>query len=215
LGWLVLGALLVGLGLAHRPLLRLAAGALVADDSDGGAPWLVPFDDGQVYTYAAERCRADAETRVLLIERAPDRLQALVGFPSWAEERRRMLLARGVAARAVEVLPAATEDDWDGARALRGWLADHPGARVAVLCDRFRSRRLRIVFDRVLGPDADRARVVAVPDRRYDETNWWRSKDGLVGWWDGFVSLGYTGLIGEGNPPTPLWDPDAYERGLP
>jgi hypothetical protein len=215
LRWLVVGALLVGTALARGPLLRLAARPLIAGGPEAGAAWLVPLDGDEVTERVAECCRAAPEARVLLIQRAPDRLEALGIVPPWAEGRRRVLLARGVPAAAVEVLAGATASDWDRARALRGWLEGHPGARVAVLCDRFHSRRLRLILDRALGAEAGRARVTAVPDRGYDETNWWRCKAGLLGWWDGYTGLGYVWLAGEGDRPLPPPDADDYERGLP
>jgi hypothetical protein len=215
LRWLVVGALLAGVVLARRPLLRLAACPLITRDSGAEARWLVPLDSEEAFDHVAGSCRSDPEARILLIERAPNRLQVLGVVPSWAEGRRHILLARGVPAEAVEVLPGATESDWDQARVLRGWLEEHPGAHVAVFGDRFHSRRQRIVLDRVLGPEAGRAHVVAVSDGRYDEMNWWQVKAGLVGWWEGITSLGYVCLAGEGDGPAPPWDPDLYERGLP
>ena len=56
---------------------------------------------------------------------------------------------------------------------------------------------------------------MALADRRYNETNWWQSKDGMVNWWNGCLKLGYVWLAGEDVEPEPAWDPDAYERALP
>jgi hypothetical protein len=210
----VLAAALLALLLGHRPLLRLAAGALVAEDSAEGVLWVVPFDADRLADDAAGRCRRAPATRVLLIERPPDRTQRLGVRASWAEELHSALRSRGVPESAVDVLPGGPRSDWDVARALRTWLAGHPGAAVAAVCDRFGSRRLRTVLDQVLGPDAPRVRVVALPDRRYDESNWWRSKDGVVGFWGGVTGLAYAALVGEGDSPDPDWDADAYERAL-
>jgi hypothetical protein len=212
--WLLLAAVLIGLLSGHRPLLRLAACTFIAEDSDAEAAWLVPLSGDSVDEHVARRWRAMPGTQVLLFERAPDRLVSVGVLRPWADAHRSTLLARGVAAPAVEVLPEETRSDWDCARGLRGWLEAHPGSDVALLCDRFGSRRLRVILDRVLGPVAPRARIVALPDRRYDETNWWRTKEGVVGCWEALAGLCFTWLAGEGERPAPLRDPDAYEQAL-
>jgi hypothetical protein len=198
--WLVAGALVPGVFLARGPQLRGLAGLLTAEGPDRAVAGVVLVRGDRIHDAAAARVR-DGAAEVLLIERVPLRYEALGVIPVRTEIDRRALEARGVPAPAIHVLSEQTHDDWDGARVLNGWLRDHPGAHVAVLCDRFGSRRQRIILDRVLVPDAARAHVVALPDRRYDETNWWRSKDGLASWWEGFVGLSYVSLAGEGEKP--------------
>jgi hypothetical protein len=198
--WLVAGALVLGVFLARGPLLRGLAGLLIAEGPDRAVAGVVPVRGDRMHDAAAARVR-DGATEVLLIERVPLRHEALGVIPVRTEIDRRALEARGAPAPAIRVLSEQTLDDWDGARVLRDWLRDRPEAHVAVLCDRFGSRRQRIILDRVLGPDAARVHVVALPDRRYDETNWWRSKDGVAGWWEGLVTLGYVWLAGEGDKP--------------
>jgi hypothetical protein len=210
----LLGALLVALVAWHDPFLRLTAGLLTADESVDDARWLVPLSGDQVDDRVSDLLRAAPETRILLVEHAPSRLQSSGVLPSWVQWHYKLLLARGVPEESVDVLSGATETDWDRARVLGGWLEHHPGAEVAVLCGQFASRRMRVILDRVLGPMAARARIIALPDRRYDETNWWRSKDGVAAWWAGLAGLGFVALVGEGDRPMPPRDPDEYARSL-
>jgi hypothetical protein len=200
LPWLVAAGLVVALYLGRAPLLRGLGGLLIADEPDRAAAAVLLVRGDRRHDAAAARVR-DGAGEVLLIERVPLRYEALGVVPTQTETNGRALEARGVPASAIHVLSEQTRDDWDGARVLHDWLREHPGADVAVLCDRFGSRRERIILDRVLGPDASRVRVVALPDRRYDESNWWRSKDGLARWWDRFVSLCYVWAAGEGDEP--------------
>jgi len=73
----------------------------------------------------------------------------------------------------------------------------------------------RIVLDTVLQPDhAARVEILALPDRRYDETNWWYSRRGVKGLFYGYLTLAYAWFQGEDVPPRKLWDPDDYERML-
>lgn len=214
LRWLLFGVLLLALFLGRASLLRGLAGLLIADEPDGGATEIVLLRGDRMHDAAAGRVREGRAVEVLLIAKVPLRHEALGVVPLRTEIDRRALEDRGVSASVIRTLPGQARDDWDAARALHDWLRDHPEAQAAVLCDRFGSRRLRVLLDRVLGPDAARVHVMGLPDRRYDETNWWRHKDGLAGWWDGAVALGYVWLAGEGDKPRAKWDLDAYERAL-
>jgi hypothetical protein len=212
---LLTGALLLSLALFRTPLLRGAAGLLIAGGQESASPWLVVMDSGLDPDLVASLFREGAPPRVVLIEPAPDRLQALGILPPPTDLEKGALERRGVPPPSIDVLPGLARDDWDRARALRDWLQDRPGAHADVLCKRFGSRRMRIILGRVLGAAAARVRVVALADRRYDETDWWQSKKGVDDCWHGFVGLTYVWLAGEGDKSGPAWDPDAYERALP
>jgi hypothetical protein len=216
LRWLLPGVLVVGFVLVHRPFLRLLGGLLVAEQPRGSSAStfvLLPAD--RMTDYLAERLQSSPATQVLLIDEEPTRLDALGVRLSWVEERRQALLLRDIPAMSIQVLHGGARNDWERARVLRDWFRDHQDTEIAVVCDRFRSSRLRIILDRVLGPDTARVHIIALADRRYDETNWWRSKEGVMGCWDGFTRLAYVGCAGEGDPPIPLSDVDTYERSLP
>lgn len=192
--WLIVGGVLLALFLGRAPLLRGLAGLLIADEPDQGATALALLGGDRVHDAVAARVRDGGDVEVLLIAAVPRRLEAFGLIPPHTEIDRRALEGRGVPAAAIRVLPGQARDAWDGARVPRDWLRDHPEARVTVLCDRFGSRRLRIILDRVLGPDAARARVAALADRRYDETNWWRSEAGFTCYATEYVKLAYYGL---------------------
>jgi hypothetical protein len=55
----------------------------------------------------------------------------------------------------------------------------------------------------------------AVPDRLYDETNWWQSKAGVRACVDGYIGLAHVLVYGEDLRGTRQWDPDQYEAMLP
>jgi hypothetical protein len=70
-------------------------------------------------------------------------------------------------------------------------------------------------LDTVLRPGAvGRVRILGLPSRQYDETNWWKSRIGLRALFCEYVSLLYAWCRGENVPERPVWDPDAYERLL-
>jgi hypothetical protein len=196
----VAGVLVAGIFLGRGVPLRGLGGLLIVDEPAGAVAGVVPLRGDRMHDAAAARVR-DGGAEVLLIELVPLRQQAMGIVPTRAETDRQALEDRGVPESAIRVLSEETDNDWDAARVLHDWLREHPGTHVAVLSERFGSRRLRILLDRVLGADAGRVHVVGLSDRRYDETNWWRNHDGLAAWLDGIVGLGFVWLAGEGENP--------------
>jgi hypothetical protein len=163
---------------------------------------------------AAGSYREGQAKGVLLIEEWPGRVVQMGVLPPREEVLRRTLEAEGVPEGAVQVLAGRAGSDWDRARRLGRWLAEHPGETVTVLCDRFGSRRLRHVFAATLGPEAARLRWWAAPDRRFDENDWWRHKEGALRLFSCAAGLGYVWLVGEDREEWRAWDPDSYEKGL-
>jgi uncharacterized SAM-binding protein YcdF (DUF218 family) len=61
---------------------------------------------------------------------------------------------------------------------------------VAVVTTGYHTRRARRTFRQVLGADAARVRFVAAPTDGFDETNWWRSEQGVRCYLTEYVKLG-------------------------
>lgn len=177
--WGVTAGLLTGLWLVRAPVLRWAAYPLVADEpaETATAVCIDPDCDG-VFDVAADLARQDPSRRVLLVAPVPLRVAELGLVPSWEDICRRELLARGVAKEAFVVVGPPSQDAWQHAERLARWLAENPGQKLLLLCDRFDSARRRSVLRRVLGADASRVWVRGLPRFSYDETNWWQSRKG-------------------------------------
>jgi hypothetical protein len=47
-------------------------------------------------------------------------------------------------------------------------------------------------------------------DRRYDETNWWQRKEGVLDVFNSYVSLGYVWLNGEQPSTWREWDAEEW-----
>ncbi len=101
-------------------------------------------------------------------------------LPSELELTRRVLAARGVPPAAVRVLPGEIGSTFDEARALAGFLAEHPDATAAVVTHGFHTRRARWAVRRALGDAAERVSFVGIPCDGVDVETWWRSS---AGWW--------------------------------
>jgi hypothetical protein len=199
------------------PLLRSVAGYLVLEEPLPGAVDYVlvqPYGDGR-YERAAQLYHAGLARSILLVERRPSRLERMGLLTPFETLTQQALAARGVPASAITMIPGRVRTDWQRARCLRGWFEQQPPVRIVVLCDRFGGRKLRYVFDQVLGNAyADRVRVLCLPDRRHDESNWWRQRTAVVDIFDTYVRLAFTRLVGESNEEWREWDPKEYEQTL-
>jgi hypothetical protein len=53
--------------------------------------------------------------------------------------------------------------------------------------------------------------VHGVTDPRYDETSWWRSRDGIKGWLFGWLDLAYAWKVGEQRVIPPRCSMEEYQ----
>lgn len=199
------------------PLLTGLARLLIVDEQAAATGWVVPFDGHGHYEQVAQLCQERPDTRVLLLQLDPTRLETLARLPSGVEVAKRELDRRGIRGEAVAVFtaPGRPNSDWVEMRCLGQWLAKNQDAQVTLVCDRFRSRHQRMMLDRVLPPaDAARVRLWAVAHPWYDETSWWRRKEGVLDLFNGYLGLGYTWVCGDTSDRWQAWDPDEFERTL-
>ena len=165
---------------SHRPILRACAWLLIVDQRGGDVDCLVMAGGDGRFDVAAEWVRGDPKRRILLVQGRPDRLVELRILPSGEAVARRELAARSVPEERIELIPDSNRPGENRHRLLADWLAERPEIRVAVLCDRFASRDLRLICDAVAPAEvARRIDVWALTDRRYDERNWWHSRTGI------------------------------------
>jgi len=147
------------------------------------------------------RKRTSSPPDVLLVGSRPDRLVELGLMPTFESICRRELSARGVPLEATAAISTEGRDDWATARTLRAWLAERPDASLMVLCDAFHSGSFRCVLDSVLDAEtARRIHVRALPDRRFDPSNWWMNREGFKAVGIGWLMRLYRSWIGEGRP---------------
>jgi uncharacterized SAM-binding protein YcdF (DUF218 family) len=99
------------------------------------------------------------------------------GTLSEFELTRQVLLARGVSANDIEVLPGEIGSSFDELKKLGEFLDDRPEATVAVVTNYFHTRRSRWVLRRLLGQRADKVSFVGVPRDKVDERRWLCSRD--------------------------------------
>jgi hypothetical protein len=181
----LLAVVVAAVCLFHAPLLRRLTGLLIVDQptDDYDCVCIISwghFASGdRCYDVAAELYRRKPSCRLLIVAPNPNRLEEAAIMPSFESMSRRELLARHVPREAVSVVYAKPWNNWSTARALAGWMSDHPGKRLLVLSGQFSSGRTRRAVDDVLEPDAAALlHVRALRSRDFDDTNWWHYRAG-------------------------------------
>jgi hypothetical protein len=214
-----LAAMVAVAWLFHAPLLRGLAGLLIVDQPTDDydcvciSAWGDRPNGDRCLDAAANLYRRKPACRVLLIAPTPSRLEASGVVTSFASPNRKELHERGVPQAAVSILHSQRWNDWATARALAAWMGKHPGRCVVMLCGQFHSGQFRRALDSVLEPDqAALVHVCALPNRDYDDANWWTRRGGYRAFGGSWL-LRFQGWLGGGDAPqTPETSADDYER---
>jgi hypothetical protein len=181
----------------RAPILCGLAGGLIVEDrlvqeGFGPAPAVLILDGDRQFDSAARLYSAGGARTILVSSSPPDRLVRLGIMPRGEETAGRELLKRGVAKQDFVIIAGESDSRSRIAAALAAWLAEHPDQSVNVLCERFTSRAWKLVLRRAAGPPLKQhIRIVALPNRHYDETNWWRSKPGTMAFLTNYIILGF------------------------
>jgi hypothetical protein len=210
---LIMALLALVLYFLRIPLLRGWAGLLVVEQEIEPAEFVMLAESGWHHEEAAQLCRDGLAKRVLVIEGQARRTQQLGLLPAGADFARVGMAEQGIDGK-VMAIEIEGHTDWGRVRRLGQLLEEQPEARVTVLVSRFGSRRWRSLVDRILPADqAERVRVRGVAVYPHDETNWWRSKEGVLDIFNATLAYGFGRLNGE-DRDGPMWDPDQYEQEL-
>ena len=212
---LLLGAVLIALVIAHRPVLRWLAEALVVESAWEQADDVLAWGDERALLEVVAWQQAGRAPRVLLFEQYPERVERLGIVPAQHEQQRAQLTARGVPATTIDVIPGQPRADFQRADNLAIWLAAHPEARVQMFCSPLHTRRLSGLLERKLtAQQFARVRVGGVADAELDASRWWLSRYGLKQVSSAWNWLLVDRFCAEIPPPLDHWDIDAYERSL-
>ena len=86
----------------------------------------------------------------------------------------------GVPKEAVQRFGGAMTSTRDEALAVRRWIEQHPVKRLIIPTDAFCTRRVRHIFREALDGLGTEINVVAIPNKRYDPLEWWRSEEAVI-----------------------------------
>lgn len=212
---LIVLALAAGLYFGRAPILRQVGRFLTVEEPSPATYQVLLLGGDRCVEQAVADYRDGAATAILMLSWHAGRLQQYGIRPKYADVVRQQLRADRVPADALTVIPGDVHSEWEVGRCLRAWLEQHPDAQVVALCHQFATRRYRHILDQTLGAEyAGRVRLRALRHRWYDETKWWRDKDGVKDVFNSYLALAYVYLHGEGTEEWREWSPEQYERTL-
>jgi uncharacterized SAM-binding protein YcdF (DUF218 family) len=167
-----------------------------------------------LYSQAAQAALANPDLIILKPEFTKARLEQMGIWPDRITEFHRELTRRGVPQAQQRVLSGPARSEWEAIELLDRWLVPESRQQVTALCDEFQTRRLKFVVDSVLRKRAGQVGIQPLTDRRYDSSNWWKSRGGIRTVILNAISLATAAVHRAAPTPPPAWDPDEYERSL-
>lgn len=187
---------------------------LVCNEDAEGHDHLLLLGGDKRFDVARDLFARSELRQVLLFRDADSNLVRFGILPPGHELARDELSDRGIPDEAISVIKRGSEAS--AMVSLREWMEQHEDTKIRVFTPRFNSRRTRYLLDRTLSDSqAARVRVVGLPDRRYDETNWWRSRTGFKAILSSSLDLVHTWCVGPTDPSIEeRWDPIEYEQTL-
>jgi hypothetical protein len=176
----------------HGLLFRSAAEILVVEEPRTAAQAVLLLGGESRFDEAAN-LHADGAKVILLISGSHGRLERMGILPSPEDTTRRELLAREIPAEDLWFLSDEPVTTSTVGILLCDWLRLHPHWQVDVLCDRFSTRKWRLLLRRSADPHlVSRIHVIALPQRGFDESNWWHSKPGVRTIFNGYLRMGFS-----------------------
>jgi uncharacterized SAM-binding protein YcdF (DUF218 family) len=168
-------AMLGVLWLVREPILRLAGGFLIVDDSPRSSDVIVVLDDdydADSAGRAAELFKAGWAPRVVA---GGEYLRA---YASAAELTQKDLVERGVPATSIVRLAYRATDMREEAEALASFAGSHGWKKILLVTANYRTRRVRYILERSLASGTE-LHVVAARDSNYDPNEWWKHRASL------------------------------------
>ncbi|MCS7237231.1 MAG: hypothetical protein NZ899_03070 [Thermoguttaceae bacterium] len=204
--------------LGARPILVAVARGVIWEDAitqDLSRPVWVVLTAGhrrvpETYDFVADLAGRFGAKRIIVFSRPLTRVEELgvlppAGLLACNELRKRIDLSLHI-----EAYPGFHVDFWDEARTIASIKAES-GKSVVVCVPRFGSRVAKTVLTKVLSPVGGEGIVVQpVPDPRYDENTWWKTRAGWKALFWAYNELLATWLFGEPEKFLPL-SVESYE----
>ena len=179
--------------LLRGPLLRSAARFLTVADPLEHADAILMFagDIDARPPRVAELFRQGLASRVVLVRPEDRAAQRLADVPNESELARRILIRLGVPDSVITIVAAESPATSTREEALIfAAYAERTGvARVIAVTSAYHTRRARWALRRALESDSVRLMMAPARHERFDETNWWRSEEGLLAYVTEYLKL--------------------------
>jgi hypothetical protein len=207
---------LVALVVCHRVILRAFAEPLIASESLAPCDTLCVVSGDRCYAVAADLfLKGKARQIVLFQEPVRPLVECQIVEPGH-ERIRSEIVKRGVPLQAITVAPGEVRNIWELSDRLSERMLSYPQGKILLISDRFHSNRLHSALRRTLSVvQLSHIGILAVRDRRYDESNWWRTRTGVKEFANAYVLRLHTGFLGRPEPFSPPdWKPELWEQKL-
>ena len=202
--------------LLHQPILCGLGNELIHEDPFGNYDSVFVLSGDRDYAVAAELFKKEQVKKLILLKGPlPPLVRAGIADSSEAIKKRE-LRKLGVPADSIIAIPNEIAHDWEFADQLQKWLGSHPKERVVVIARLFTTRKLRIILENTL-TDTQLSRVgfYAIRDRRFNESNWWRTRTGIKDFVNSAISQLHVIVVGRPQPfLMPEWSREALEQQL-
>lgn len=180
LGWALRGRILTGAARFLTVHDRLAkADAIFVF---GGDPDVRPFAAARLY-------REGWAPRVIVPGMLVGRTAAIGIVPTQTEMFVAVLRHQGVPDSAIVVLPGQSSSTTADVEELRAWLKTSHAGRVICVTTDYHTRRARWSLRHGLKGVKVDTRMFGTPAAGFDETNWWRSENGLIAYFNEYVKF--------------------------
>ncbi|PQO38053.1 hypothetical protein [Blastopirellula marina] len=199
----------------HPIFLQWLASPLIASSSDQRSVDCVAILSGHDrFGIVESMYKQNQNLHVLVIQGPIDRLTKWKVTEPTSNRDRDALRDSGIPEEQIEVLGFSNHAEWEWARQLHQWIANHPDRYVGVICPQFDSQRTRIILDATATETSAGVSLIPLPAEEFNDRNWWTNRRGLKSFWQFSFDRVYTMAVGEEVPSAPQWDPDDYERQL-
>lgn len=213
--WISLGGLAL-LAAFHAPILRQVAAWLIVNDSFEHCDTLFIVNGDRCYTVAAELFQQKKTDRIALLETPRRPLIEFQIIVPTHEIIRREIIRQGVPPDSILVASGESRHLWDMADRLKDRLTQQPQEQIAVLLDQFSTKRLHFALAHTLtSQQLTQVRIVALADRRYEVSKWWRSRLAMKDVVGAYLTLTHAAVVGH-PPPSPArhWERGEFEQRL-
>ncbi|MGV3773293.1 MAG: YdcF family protein [Verrucomicrobiales bacterium] len=129
---------------------------------------------------AAELHKKGLAPLILVMNPEPSPTTEINLTPSEAELTRLVLYKEGVQATNIIVAPMRVSSTFDETLAVKEWAASNQVQSLIIPTGLFHTRRARWIFERTLKGENIKLLFVAIPERKYSETNWWKHEEGII-----------------------------------
>jgi hypothetical protein len=178
-----LALLLIGVSLFILTVLQAYPFLAIIEPVTGGALVVEGWSPDYVLEAAMKEFKQHPYTKLYVTGGPLERGAMLSEYKTYAELAAASLLRMGLAAEAVQAVPAPEvyrDRTYRSAIVLRHWLHQHQLTitNFTVFTLGAHSRRTRLLFQKAMDQGST-VGIVAVPDQQYDGDHWWASSEGV------------------------------------